>query len=460
MPNAHEARVGKAPLLHNRTWWQALPQFPPTDCPGWLATHVSGELYALLALCLRRQLLQYHTACPMLVVVDDVKEDQRLRDTTLAALRREFEVVNLSSLVSRAYSDPAISWAPQEDSVAAAHASATNLSSRDAAAAQRPVRSHHFVSAANKYFLWALDPVRYPLVAYLDVDVLLLRNIDALLHLRFEQPIAAVTSAPLCNMHGSFNSGVLVLKPNLETLAWLLLGERFAGWPWKGRVPRFNEARLARSPHRPVAIVRKATATTSSVQQQQQQQQQQQLTLSWVEACAPAGCTKDNLRSCLAGAEPLPGTSRNVYFGGLPVANSSSSNSSVGGPSLEACKKRLGGTYSWSRRLRKTCEPSPRDQSVLNWLFNNRTRWRALPRCYNVQPSLWAIADRGGLLGPGGPAEACIVHFAGSDKPWRRTSGGRTRAAAAEGQIPQKLLQLWRGACPDLSGNTSRSRAS
>ena len=97
------------------------------------------------------------------------------------------------------------------------------------------------LGAANKYWLWALDPARcararglrrrrtqctpastyialdwpthcacctlcvlhflcvlrcrYPRVAYLDLDVLLLRNVDALLHLDFPQPLAAVTSA-------------------------------------------------------------------------------------------------------------------------------------------------------------------------------------------------------------------------------------------------------------------------
>jgi hypothetical protein len=428
------------PLSLSLSWWQHLPPPPAgTPCPGWFATHISGEAYALLALCLRRQLVHHRTGCPMLVVVDDLTKGRNLSAGTTAALMAELEVVTLSSLVSRAFSEHDMSWPPPRDARAAGGASHTV-----AAPMQQVTHHNHFASAGNKHYLWALDPSRYPLVAYLDVDTLVLQNVDALLHVRFQERIAAVTSGPICNSHASFNSGVMVLKPSLETLAWLLLGERFAAWPWKGRVPRFHAARLDRGARQPVALVHASTRDAAhgggaaDSRAADGRAHEHELRPSWVETCAPAGCTKGNFLHCMGGG-PAVSIGTNHTAAAAAAAATTTTNTA----SLEACKKQTGGSYSWSRRLRKTCEPSPRDQSVLNWHFNDSKRWHALPRCYNVQSALWRVAERAGVLKPGGPGEVCVVHFAGGggDKPWRRS---------ARPEVPEKLVQLWRGSCPSL----------
>ena len=202
---------------------------------------------------------------------------------------------------------------------------------------------------------------------------------------------------------------MLVLRPSLSTLAWLLLGERFANWPWKGRVPRFQEARL--SPTGPVAVVTtraRGASTTgrskgkpsaphfrggASVGGASTSRQPAVLapeplnrSLSWVEHCAPAHCERYGpLRTCLTGGGGGGGATGNAT-GTLPASARNGSGSGGGGgdptsegAGLEVCKKRHGGTYSWSKRLKKICEPSPRDQSVLNWCANSLAQRTASP---------------------------------------------------------------------------------
>ena len=501
---SYDARLSTTPYLKNASYWRGAgaawsaanaAAASSAPCPGAFATQLSGENYVPLALCLHRQLLQHKSRCPLLVVVDDVTAGRNLSQASFSSLRIAVgasQVVPLSSLVARAFAEPEAAWPPPSQfsgiggivggGGGGGKSSSSNSSSLGCATINSnqhqcgslasSQRKNRFLGAANKYWLWALDAARYPRVAYLDLDVLLLRNVDALLHLDFAQPLAAVTSGPLCNAR-SFNSGVLVLKPSLITLAWLLLGERFANWPWKGRVPRFQEARLSSAG--PVAVVVTRTGSTARGSARARNIKGRssgstggsggsgimQRNLSWVEQCAPAHCERYGAhRTCLRG-----GSSGNATAG-ANANNLTSSGGGDGGESggesagLETCKKRHGGSYSWSRRLKKVCEPSPRDQSVLNWHFNDSSRWLALPRAFNVQPRLWSAAQKAGVLEPGAAGEVAVLHFVGAEKPWTQSArmaaahghhaaaAGRVlgKAAAIE-RLPEPLVNLWRGAC-------------
>ena len=197
-------------------------------------TQVAGDRHGLLALCLNRQLRRHASACPLLVVHDDLTRGSMLANSTITMLVHEVELMPLSALVERAFLHLKSSLTTAHESLADGRVLASFFAS---ALTRVPppgesASGGHLGSAAIKYWLWALEPRRFDRVAYLDVDILLLQNIDELLHTDFEEPLAAVTSGPLCQ-YRSFNSGIMVLKPSLDTLAWLLLGHRFANPPWK-----------------------------------------------------------------------------------------------------------------------------------------------------------------------------------------------------------------------------------
>ena len=397
-----------------------------------------------LALCLHQQLKLHASACRLLIVHDDVTPGRNLSSASLSRLSTAVDLMPLSRLMARAFAsrDPAIAWNLERH--VERQSTMIQQTSRDA-------RHNRLLGASNKYWLWALT--EYEKVAYLDLDLLILKNIDGLLHLDFSESIAAVSSAPLCKQHDSFNSGVLVIKPSLQTLAWLLLGDRFSTWPWKGRVPRFTGARLG--PDGPVAVVARNVKTGTEVEQWAEAWggnasiaaskkgrstssssstiMQVEWRVSWAEHCAPIGCTK--LRNaCLL--QPTNGSS----------SSSNASNTSYeeqAAPGLEACKKRTRGSYSWSHRLRKTCEPSARDQSVLNWYYNKPSAWKALPRGYNVQPAMWTLASKQPrFLSPNGAAHAAIVHFVGDAKPWASGKLAKT--------LPESLAKAWKGVCAQI----------
>ena len=220
--------------------WRLYPR-PPANlpCKGAFVTHVSGEKFVPYAQCLVRQLRRVNTTCEIVIVHDDLALSRRLSAKALAALSRvRATLIPLSSLVRRALSDPAIAWrgplpmvisSAARDGRTAAAAAASNPPRR------RLVVKDYFSSTANKYYLWALDPARFPLAVYLDIDVAVFSNLDALLHLEFAEPIAAVGAAPLCQSR-SFNSGLLVFKPSMATLAKLLFAGRAVSWPWRGCV--------------------------------------------------------------------------------------------------------------------------------------------------------------------------------------------------------------------------------
>jgi hypothetical protein len=109
------------------------------------------------------------------------------------------------------------------------------------AAGRRLFSSSEAYNTHLKLWLWALPTTHR--VVYLDIDILILRNIDALLDvvpptLPDGSPgLGAVTCK---SKYGErfFNSGILVLTPSLRTLERLLELGRFASAPWNGHIPR------------------------------------------------------------------------------------------------------------------------------------------------------------------------------------------------------------------------------
>ena len=231
--------------MPNGSEWRLLPRPPAASpCSGAIVTSVSGDTFVPYALCLVSMLRRVNTTCPIAIVYDDVNPSRRLPDASLRALqtaRAVSELIPLSALIQRALRHPAIAWT---GALPAATQTTRTSIEVPTSAGRRLLSKDGFGVASNKLWLWALDPRRYPRVAYLDVDVAVLHNIDALLSFNLTEPIAAVGAAPLCQSR-SFNSGLLVFKPSVKTLAKLLFAHRVVQWPWRGEVPDFDEIRLS-----------------------------------------------------------------------------------------------------------------------------------------------------------------------------------------------------------------------
>lgn len=393
-------------------------------CTGAFATIIAGEEYASLALCLHRQLRLYASKCTLLVVYSDVDADRAISRGTLQRISEEIgheNLIALSSLVHRAQRHPAIAW-PIPGTAIEVHRDSDNVTGLLKWTNAAQWGAGRLVYGVHKYWLWALDPERYPRVAYLDVDVLVMRNLDRLLHAEFSHDIAAVTSAPICQLK-SFNSGLLVLKPNLRTLVRLLLGHRFVNFPWKGRVPEFDDARLSLSG--PLTLKKQQRVVGAPT-----------LVIGWAEHCLPPGC---NTASC-APADTLA----NAKLAAVLRPNQTGF--------LSKCRTLHGGKYKRGALVQKSCERHAFDQSVLNWHFAGR--WFNLPKLYNVQSQLWELMATKGKIEEHSIA---MIHFAGDLKPW-----GDARSLSLYGsgrlKLPQSskvwtpqfriLAERWRAACP------------
>lgn len=167
-------------------------------------TLVANETYVEGALCLLRSLERVHSACPLeLVVADPLPADAM---SALASAFNASRIRPLSELRRRL------------DRYKQKHGSA----GRRLALAPGALRSTRQLQRAGgwarrthqKLLLFALRGYRK--AAFLDIDMLVLRNIDALL----EQPAFSAVAALPYSTH-SFNSGVFVFEPSLPTAATL-----------------------------------------------------------------------------------------------------------------------------------------------------------------------------------------------------------------------------------------------
>lgn len=188
-------------------------------------TLLSGERYTHAAACLPRQLQLVHSRCPLLLVYDDT--DVSL---PLALLEEAYGADNMLA-VSQLKARYTRLEARNGD-----HASAAG---RRLFATQADVANTHL-----KLWLWALPVQR---AVFVDVDILILRNIDSLLEGRgpamMEDGSPGLSAVTCKTRFGSryFNSGLLVFTPSLRTLRVLLELARFASPPWFGHVPHEGE---------------------------------------------------------------------------------------------------------------------------------------------------------------------------------------------------------------------------
>lgn len=258
----------------------------PMSCPnhGSFITWLSGESFVKAALCLRRQLTRVQTTCPLLLLYEDA--------TISAAAHVQLE---------QAYGP---------SSLIPISALAANLARTTSFVGRRLFQS--ITQTLPKLWIWALPPTQYPLLLYLDIDVLITENIDDVLAYKFSTPVAAVPCP-----HGMweekairFNAGVLLLKPNLNWHAILLRLARFSNYPWSGYVPRAKLVTLMNE------------------------------TRMWYDICAPDdGCRE---QSCLEARRLFPQASE----------------------PLKAC--RLAHNASFAFRIPKACATKIGDQSIHN----------------------------------------------------------------------------------------------
>ena len=189
-----DARLAGASLLRNASYWRGDEGSAWRDAAGLagrrrsasgsscgvrraFVTQLSGEPFVPLAVCLARQLRVHRSACPLIVVYDDVTAGRNLSRASLDKLSREAvrssldRLVPLSSLIARAYADPSVAW----PHITEAPSVKMPVSRRDTSpggitsgSARSVADQHHqrllpssqrknrFVGAANKYWLWAL----------------------------------------------------------------------------------------------------------------------------------------------------------------------------------------------------------------------------------------------------------------------------------------------------------------
>ena len=180
-------------------------------------TLVANESYVHGAVCLQTSLRRVHSACPLILVVADPLPAEAMTQLSAAFT----DVIQLSELRQRLdrYEQRQLARKTQAEHEANAFGGARRLA---AVKAQAPIRSTRQLTRAGgwarrthqKLLLFALKGYRK--AAFLDIDMLILRNIDALL----EQPaFSAVAALPYTT--SSFNSGVFVFEPSLPTAAVL-----------------------------------------------------------------------------------------------------------------------------------------------------------------------------------------------------------------------------------------------
>ena len=169
-------------------------------------TIVANETYVGGALCLQRSLARVRSACPLTLIVADP-----LPQSAMDLLSAKFDprsILLLSDLRTRL----------------AAYQRQQQLSGRRLEIAAQPPaltstrqlrRAEGWAKRTHqKLLVFAMGG--YKRAAYLDIDMLVTRNVDALLE---QQPFAAVAALPYSTK--SFNSGVFVFEPSLATAAEL-----------------------------------------------------------------------------------------------------------------------------------------------------------------------------------------------------------------------------------------------
>jgi hypothetical protein len=368
-------------------------------CNGTFITLAAGDQAIPAALCLKHQMRRVNSSCPLHIVVED-RPGREMSANGLARLQHVYgkaRVVSMSTLVNNA---------------------------RTQGLGRRLIKDQFGAAAStSKFWLWAW-PAEEKL-AYLDTDVLLLRNVDEMLdvNLTAKRPFAAVPSCKSANI-GWFNGGVLVFMPSLQTLHVLQALDRWTHYPWKGYIGKGD----------------------------------------WVDMCAPFdGCTKPG---CLAARSIL---------GGRFVNNPERLDP------FKACRQHFNGSFDPHGRIQLACEPRYTDQTILNRAF---PRYVRMSKDFNMvrqaryddacvlpmNTSTRRATCRYGFRRADGVA---ILHALGEPKPWavrlspermaelKRADDDNTGVPKAQNTIQrERITALWQRRCGRFSFDVSVSRES
>ena len=395
-------------------------------------TLLSSSRFLPGALCLPRQMARVQSVCPLYLVLDDgtwASMSRTERSGLLEAYGGRKHIFMLSTLLSEA------GYPPSSLASAAAIPVVTPLFGSDKRSSPPVPPSTSWSELVRiaaqtlKLWLYALPASRFRRVAFLDLDMLITRNVDALLLADTQRQLLASVPAANCTPHGVpvFNSGVLVFSPSLRTLSALLTRLRFSMAPWLGAMPLTADEPTAAN-----------------------------VWPAWVDLCAPvaplfggnaspAGAT-DGLSDCF-----LPSCLRAARL--FPRARSP----------LSACRVHYGGRLAFRQRAfaDAVCEPKMTDQSILNWHVwcyeavrwktckplslspaqgGGAVGWQPLPLEYNTK---WNGHVHGPALKKCVPAAGttahrqwrrhiatvpAILHFHGPNKPWAKTLRGVSMA--------------------------------
>ena len=359
---------------------------------------VSGEEYAKPALCLRRQLTRVGTVCPVHLVIDD--RQATLSNATLGELQDAYGAKRLISLVSLIH---------------AAHQVPPSHGRRLLHGRRGPA------AASAKVWLWAM--AGFEVAAFLDLDIFVNRNIDALLTRSLDDS-KAFAAVPACAtkemgsvllpnkskvfkhvITARFNSGIFVFRPSLATMGRLELTYRFIAQPWRGHLPDVVFPFLGYKP-----AAKNAPYPAGKL---------------WPDKCAPPD-------EPMAHARLFPNASK----------------------SFLACRMAHGGRDGGRLVLRMplACEPKHTDQSVLNSFYGNG-HWQPLADVYNVHwlNAAWCAQPGASFTPAGGTArhwcpKAAIVHFVGEPKPWAKwSSSSRRLRPGTAGPAAAHIGGYWRG---------------
>ena len=276
LPAAPSAAPAAAPAAAP----SAAPAAVSPPCPGGASfvSLLTDERFALAAVCLRKQLALVRSACRHVLVHDMASMQTGSRAAHIRSAYGEHNLIALESLVARAAEVTARARHEVDLSLRARRVagrlteSVRNQSSTAAARRSHDSSGRSSVSGSggggsgsssgggsgrgdrgggdhggggaaawalkslSKLWLWALDAADFPLVCFLDLDVLVRTNIDAVLDTRWHrlpewpQPgaerLAAVPALGCRNGRNVFNAAVLVFRPSLATLERLLRRER------------------------------------------------------------------------------------------------------------------------------------------------------------------------------------------------------------------------------------------
>ena len=377
----------------------------PCNANGTFVTLAAGDQAVVGALCLKHQMRRMNSTCPLHIVVED-RPGREMTDRSLTKIKRAYgadRVIAMSTLIGHA---------------------------RTEGLGRRLIKDTFGAAAStSKYWLWAW-PERVKL-AYLDTDVLLLRNIDEMLDVELtpRHPFAAVPSCTSAKI-GWFNGGVLVFMPSLATLHRLQGLDRWTHYPWKGYIGRGN----------------------------------------WADICAPFdGCTKPQ---CLAARTILDGK----FFNGTdrsepaPVVRRKKDKQLVRvttSDPFKACRFHFNGSFHPAGRIQLACEPRYTDQTILNYAFPH---YLQMPKSFNmvrqarydepcVSPMNTSERRATCRYGFKRAAGVAIIHALGEPKPWSKKLSlerlAELRRQALTGQalktrssLPrERITALWQKRC-------------